>query len=144
MEGNERITFQSYSDTFKALCPYYMSIGMTYDEFWNGDVDMVKAYREADELRHRRRNQELWLQGMYFYEALCDASPLFRFSTKPVKAEPYIKEPFPITAEEVQEREERKRRVEEERFKVEFAEYVEELRARKMPQEAHPIVGGDS
>ena len=120
-----------------------MSIGMSRDEFWNGDVDMVKEYREADELRYKRRNQELWLQGMYFYEALCDTSALFRFSTKPVKAEPYIKEPFPITAEEVREREERKMREEEERFKAEFAAYVERLQA-KMPQEAHPITGGDS
>ena len=144
MEGNERLTSQSYSDIFKKLCPYYMSIGMSRDEFWNGDVDMVKEYREADELRYKRRNQELWLQGMYFYEALCDASALFRFSTKPVKAEPYIKEPFPITAEEVREREERKMREEEERFKAEFAAYVEALQAKQMPQEAHPITGGDS
>lgn len=143
MEGNQGLTFQSYGEIFEQLCPYYMSIGMSYEEFWNGDVNAVKAYRKADELRYKRRNQELWLQGMYFYEALCDASPLFRFSTKPVKAEPYIKEPFPITADEVREREERKMREEEERFKAEFAAYVERLQA-KMPQEAHPATGGDS
>lgn len=122
-----------------------MSIGMSYDEFWNGDVSMVRAYRKAQELRDKRNNQSAWLQGMYFYEALCDASPLFRFSLKKgvVKPEPYLKEPYPITAEEVQEREEREARQREERMKVAFAAFAEQIR-KKMPQEAHPgQKGGD-
>ena len=115
-----------------------MSIGMSYAEFWDQDVDMVKAYRTAYELQEKRRNQELWLQGMYFYEALCDASPLFRFSMKKgtIKPEPYIKEPYPITAAEVREREEREARKKEERLKAEFAAFAERMR-KKMPQEAH-------
>lgn len=120
-----------------------MSIGMSYDEFWNQDVDLVKAYRKANELRDKRRNEELWLQGMYIYEALCDASPLFRFSMKkgPVKPEPYAKEPYPITAEEVRARQERENRLKEERLKAEFAQFVEGMR-RKMPSEAHPADKG--
>lgn len=122
-----------------------MSIGMTYDEFWNGDVSMVKAYLKANELREKRRNQELWLQGMYVYEALCDASPLFRFSMKKgtIKPEPYVKEPYPITRAELKEREERKQRMMEERLKAEFAAFAERVR-KKMPKEAHPPEGGDS
>ena len=116
-----------------------MSIGMTYDEFWNQDVRLVEVYRKAAELRDKRRNQELWLQGMYIYEALCDASPLFRFSMKKgtVKPEPYVKEPYPITASEVKAREEREARAKEERLKAEFAQFVENMR-RQMPSEAHP------
>ena len=115
-----------------------MSIGMSYDEFWNGDVSMVKAYRVAYDLKEKRKNQELWLQGMYFYEALCDASPLFRFSMKKgiIKPEPYLREPYPITAAEVREREERQAQEREERLKAGFAVFVEQLR-KKMPQEAH-------
>ena len=107
-----------------------MSIGMTYDEFWNQDVKLVEVYRKAMELREKRRNQELWLQGMYIYEALCDASPLFRFSMKKgvVKPEPYAKEPYPITAAEVREREERDARAKEERLKAEFAAFAERMR----------------
>ena len=116
-----------------------MSIGMTYDEFWNGDVSLVEVYREAQELRDRRQNQSLWLQGMYIYEALCDASPLFRFSMKKgmVKPEPYVKEPYPITAAEVREREEREARKREERLKAEFAIFAENIR-RKMSQRDTP------
>ena len=116
-----------------------MSIGMTYDEFWNQDVRLVEVYRKAAELRDKRRNQELWLQGMYIYEALCDASPLFRFSMKKgtVKPEPYVKEPYPITAGEVKEREERDARAKEERLKAEFAAFAQQIR-NKMPPEAQP------
>lgn len=118
-----------------------MSIGMSYDDFWNGDVRMTVSFRKAEELRYKRRNQELWLQGKYVYEALCDASPLFRFSTSPVKAEPYLKEPYPVTAAEVCEREEREARMMEERLKAEFAAFAERVR-RKMTGESHPATEG--
>ena len=120
-----------------------MSIGMTYDEFWDCDVSLVGVYRKAAELRDRRRNQELWLQGMYIYEALCDASPLFRFSMKggTIKPEPYVKEPYPVTESEVREREERETRLKEERLKAEFAAFAEHMR-QKMPSEAHPTEKG--
>lgn len=120
-----------------------MSIGMTYDEFYNQDVCMVKAYRRAAELRDKRHNHEAWLQGMYFYEALCDASPLFRFSMKKgsIKPEPYVNEPYPITAAEVREREAREARKKEERLKAEFALFAEQMR-KKMSAETHPTTKG--
>ena len=83
------------------------------------------------------------MQGMYFYEALCDASPLFRFSMKKgtVKPEPYAKEPYPITAAEARERQEREAREKELRMKAEFAAFAERMRAQ-MPGEAHPEIKG--
>ena len=112
---------------------------MTYEQFWYGDVSMAKAYREADELREKRRNFELWLQGSYIYEALCDVSPLFRFSMKKgsVKPEPYVKEPYPITVAEVRERKEREAREREERLKAYFTAFAERMR-EKMSPETHP------
>lgn len=136
MEGDEGLTSQTYSETFKQLCPYYMSIGMSYDDFWNGDVSMVEVYRKADELRLKQRNYELWLQGMYVYEALCDASPLFRFSLKggTIKPEHYVKEPYPITPLEAQEREEREAKAREERLKAEFARFAEQMKKKMSPE----------
>lgn len=122
-----------------------MSIGMSYDEFWNQDVALVRAYRKAHELREKRQNAAAWLQGMYVYEALCDASPLFRFSMRKgtIKPEPYVQEPYPITEAEVREREEREARKKEERLKAEFAAFAASIR-QKMPTEAHPVTkGGD-
>ncbi len=112
-----------------------MSIGMSYDDFWNGDVSMVEAYRKADELRLKQRNYELWLQGMYVYEALCDASPLFRFTmNRTVKPESYLKEPYPITPMEAREREERAAKAREERFKAEFALFAERIKMKMSPE----------
>lgn len=46
-----------------------MSIGMSYDEFWEGDVALPKFYREAYRLRQERELQQTnfsaWLQGFY-------------------------------------------------------------------------------
>ena len=139
MDGDEGLNLQSYGKIFEQLCPYYMSIGMSYDEFWNQDVWLVKTYLKAYELREKRRNQELWLQGMYVYEALCDASPLFRFTMKSgtIEPKPYVKEPYPITAAEVRERKEREVRLNEERLKAEFALFAERMR-KKMSQETLP------
>lgn len=120
-----------------------MSIGMSYDEFWNQDVTLVRAYRKAQELREQRQNQYAWLQGMYIYEALCDASPLFRFTMKKgtIKPEPYVKEPYAITADEVREREAREAKRKEEKLKADFAAFAEAIR-QKMPKEAHPGTKG--
>lgn len=105
---------------------------MSYDEFWNQDVSLAKVYRKAQELRDKRKNQEAWLQGMYIYEALCDASPLFRFTMKKgsIKPEPYVKEPYPITESEVREREEREAQIREQQMKAQFAAFVEGMRKK--------------
>ncbi len=117
---------------------------MSYDDFWFGDVSMVRAYRKADELNRRRQNEVLWLQGAYIYEALCDAAPIFHaFAKKGTKPHPYAKEPYAITESEIREREEREARAREERIKAEFAAFVAQM-TKKMPVEAHPdSEGGD-
>lgn len=121
-----------------------MSIGMTYDEFWNQDVALVRVYRKADELKQRRQNQIAWLQGMYIYHALCDVAPIFHaFAKKGTKPTPYVEEPYPITVAEIEERKKQELRKKEARMKAEFAAFAEQMR-RKMPKEAHPgTKGGD-
>lgn len=85
-----------------------MAMGMSYDDFWHGDVRMVKAYRQAYRLKKQIRNTEQYMMGMYVYHAICDASPLFAF--KPQDPVRYLEEPFPIDDREAKEREERKER----------------------------------
>lgn len=47
-----------------------MMCGMTYEQFWYGDPYLVVLFRKAHELQVEQRNQELWLQGLYFYNAV--------------------------------------------------------------------------
>ena len=119
-----------------------MSIGMSYDEFWNQDVALVRAYRKAQEIRDRRQNQAMWLQGLYIYNALCDVAPIFHaFAKKGTKPTPYMEEPYPITATEIEERKARDLRKKEELLKAEFAAFAAQMR-KKMPLEAHPETKG--
>ena len=72
----------SYTEQFEEQCPYYLSIGMTYEQFWDGDCWMVKSYREAHKLRNKRDNEQAWLIGRYVYDAVCAASPLLHAFAK--------------------------------------------------------------
>ncbi len=97
-----------YYECFYNHLPYYLAIGMTYDQFWNEDCCLVKYYREAHELKRRERNQELWVQGMYIYEALCKVSPIMRaFAKKGTKPLPYASEPYPLSRKEIREQADR-------------------------------------
>lgn len=64
---------KTMTETLDELCGYYMSIGMPCDEFWNGDYTYFKHYRTAHENRTKQTNQELWLQGLYIYNAFAIA-----------------------------------------------------------------------
>lgn len=90
----------AYTEAFNKAFPEYLAIGMTYDQFWNDDVDLVKAYRKAYRIKRDVRNHDLWLQGAYIYEALLDVSPIFHaFAKKGTKAAPYPERPFELYRE---------------------------------------------
>ena len=72
---------------------------MTPEQYWDSDPMLAKYYRKADEIRRKRRNEELWIQGMYIYEALCDVSPvLHAFAKRGTKPTPYPDHPYALTA----------------------------------------------
>ena len=84
---------------------------MTAEQYWDGDPSLVKYYRKAEELRNDKRNQELWLQGMYIYEAICDVSPILHaFAKKGAKPIPYASKPYPLNAKQIKHDEEEKQR----------------------------------
>lgn len=96
-ERENRSAPPSYSEIFLAKFPYYLSIGMTEEQYWEGDSVLPKYYRQAEELRKERVNQEAWLQGMYVYDAIARISPILHaFAKKGTKAQPYVEEPYPI------------------------------------------------
>jgi hypothetical protein len=90
---------------------------MTSEQYWDGDPTLPKYYRKADELNRRRKNQELWLQGMYIYEALCDVAPIYHaFAKKGTNPFPYPDHPYALTASERED--ERKLKEEQDREKA--------------------------
>ena len=47
-----------------------MAIGMSYEEYWYAEPYRVVEYYKAHEMKREMKNQEMWIQGMYFYDAL--------------------------------------------------------------------------
>lgn len=100
---------------FEKFCPYYLSIGMTYDEYWRGDAAATRHFRKADIFRQKRRNMELWLQGLYIYEAVGDLVPVLRPFAKPgTKPLEYPSEPYPLDEEDRKRKKEREEEAERE------------------------------
>ena len=117
----------SYTDTFYEVFPFYLSIGMTPEQYWDGDPQLAKHYRKADEQKRQRKNQELWLQGMYIYEALCDVAPIFHaFAKRGTKPTPYTDHPYSITAKE----REGEKKLQEERERDKARRYMESQMAK--------------
>ncbi len=99
-EGSNKnvATLKSYTDTFNELFPYYLSIGMTEEQYWDKDSRLVIFYRKSDEMLREKHSFEAWLQGRYFYDALLCASPILHaFAKKGAKPLPYADSPYPVT-----------------------------------------------
>ena len=103
---------------------------MTYDQFWRDDPKLVKAYRKAHELKKEWANQDAWLQGMYFYEALCDVSPvLHAFAKSGTKPFPYPQKPYGLTEEEEEQKKAQKRGKDiMTQFAIKFNKFRKEVR----------------
>lgn len=102
---------------------------MSYNDFWHGDVDMARVYRKQDEMNRRRQNEILWMQGLYVRDALISTVGNM-FSPKNATKQEYPKEPYPVTAEQVAEIEERERKNKEERLKAQFAAFASSVARR--------------
>lgn len=89
--------------------------GMTEEQYWDRDVTLAVAYRKKNELEKEKKNQELWLQGLYIYEALTSVSPIFRAFSKATKPLPYPEQPHPLTVQKLKEAEKAKEEKEIER-----------------------------
>lgn len=122
----------TYTQQFYEVFPFYLSIGMTADEFWNGDCCLTKYYRKAHEMKKDRKNEELWLQGLYFYEAMVDASPILNaFAKQGTKPFPYPKEPYARTVDEADKRKERDDRIRFEKMRADMLARVEKSKKEK-------------
>lgn len=110
--------------------PYYLSIGMSYDEYWNGDPSLVRAYREAEKLRVEQKNRELWLHGRYIYEGIACLIPAFN-QWKPKNPIPYMDEPYALTEEEWEKRQIREQKKKQEELRNYMMSFVKKKEEKK-------------
>ena len=123
----------SLKETFEKMCPIYMSYGMTYNEFWNDDFFKCKYYREMHKLKVKQKDEEMWIQGMYIYEALCKVSPILHaFSKKGTKPLPYSDKPYTSSLSINQTKEDKEKEIENARLiaQVHFENWAREMKKR--------------
>ncbi|MCM1223009.1 MAG: hypothetical protein NC548_52015 [Lachnospiraceae bacterium] len=110
--GESRPPLNRYGEKFEELCGQYMALGMSYDDYWDGDPTMVKYYRAAEEYKQERENYLAWLHGLYFYTALIDVAPIFNPMSKKKRPKEYMDAPIPMsdrTAKQTKDKENRQK-----------------------------------
>lgn len=103
--GGKEVAPLTISDYFNELFTYALSLGMSYDLYWYGDPFALLNYIKADEIKLRKINQQLWLQGFYVYQAVGSLVPVLNPFSKEHKPRPYLQKPIPITQQEIDEEE---------------------------------------
>lgn len=116
-ETDNNTKLKTFSEILDEYCAYYMSIGVTYDEFWFGDYTRLKFYVSAFKIKQEREfeqwNERLYLAGLYNYNAFDSVIGVFGWALggkKGSRPEGYIEHPIAFTEAE--------KRAEKERNKI--------------------------
>ena len=109
LASSSRRKKETLEETFNRLCAWYLSIGMTYTEYWERSPELVKTYREAYQYKLKARNEEMWREGYYHYIAVSTALGN-GFRKKGSSPQNYIEQPIPMTQLELKEQKEKEER----------------------------------
>lgn len=114
-ESVERPAYKqkTLSELYDELCPMYMSMGMRYEEFWDGPAEMIIAYRRSYERQRRQMNFNAWLIGFYVQEAFAVVYHN-AWAKNSKSAISYPTKPHPLTEEDA-----RREKEEEQRLRME-------------------------
>lgn len=126
---NEESPQSQYGKYLDDVCPYYMMYGMTWDEFWFGSLDKLGVYWQKYQFEIEKRNQELWLQGIYVGKAVSVVLDTKRQAKYPEK-------PYRLTELTEAEKEAEQRRM--------INEFREALNSRKAAWDARQKQGVDA
>lgn len=91
-------------------------MGIDYNLFWKLNPRKLEPFLKARDLKIKRKNEEMWLQGVYIYEAVSTAI-YNNFREKGKKAIPYMEEPIKLFEYTEQEKEMRAKREREKAIK---------------------------
>ena len=115
-----------YGDIFDELFPHYLLMGMTPEQYWDGESGLKRAFRKMYELKveneQRMADRNNWFMGQYMIRVL-QAVPLLvgglnvKSSTK---LPDYPDKPF-LESIEIQRKEESRRKQEEDQAKLAMA-----------------------
>ena len=107
MEGDsselteEKPKSKPFTRVFLRDLPYFLSIGMSREEYWYEDPLLVRDYLQAEEYRRKNENYTLWLGGIYMREAIM-SSIGNAFIDKGGTPYEYMDKPLPMGSEEIE------------------------------------------
>ena len=83
-------------EIFEECFPFYLAIGMSFAEYWEGDPKLAQYYRKAYQIKQDEINNNAWLQGMYIYDAVSTAlhNTLRGMGKNKPPAKDYAKRPY--------------------------------------------------
>ena len=86
----------TYTQLFEESFPFYLAIGMSPSEYWEGDPKLAQYYRKAYHIKQEEINNNAWLQGVYVYDAVSTAlyNSLRGLGKNKSPAREYAKEPY--------------------------------------------------
>ena len=101
---------KTHTQIFEESFPFYLSIGMTYESYWEGDSSLTKYYRKAYKIKQEEMNNVAWLQGLYIYDAVSCAlhNALRGMGKNKPPAQAYTKQPYQLYKKEKTETEKAK------------------------------------
>lgn len=102
------------SKIFHDAFPHYMVMGMSAEEFWDGEPWLVKAYRKAYRIRveneEKMADRNAWRVGQYIRLALVSVPITVNgFAPKGHHMQSYPEKPMTMAAEEQKKEEIRKK-----------------------------------
>ena len=129
----------TFAEIFDKHWPWYLSLGMSYHDFWdNGDTNLCRWYRKAEKYRRKRVDEEQWFMGRYIYEAIGALSPILHvnLSGKEVHAEKYMELPILVRIENEKKLEQERQDKQQKIAMAAFASFVEELNKKRREKRA--------
>ena len=89
---------KTYSEIFEECFPFYLAIGMSYAEYWEGDSSLTRYFRKAYKIKQEQDNNNAWLQGLYFYDAISTAlhNAMRGMGKSKPPAKDYAKQPYEL------------------------------------------------
>ena len=98
---------KSNLEILEECCSFYLAIGMSYAEYWEGDPSLARYYRKAYQIKQEEINNNAWLQGLYIYDAVSTAMHN-ALRDKKTRIREYAKQPYDFKNREKTEAEKAK------------------------------------
>lgn len=115
-QPKKQLTITEY---FNEAFAIYLSYGMSYEEFWEKESWLVKAYRKAKKIKNEEANYLAWLHGVYVLEALQSGIPvvLNGIAKEHIQLPKFPEKPLDFEAQTKEQREKKQMELQKARMK---------------------------